>query len=75
VLKDVSPRLAYLRDIVMSNGGISLKAGSDESSIESATRTSATRRSLYSEGKYIPTAYTLVWPRDKILQWAAASNL
>ncbi len=70
-LAAISPRLAYLRNIIVDNGGISINAGSNESSIESATRTSPTRRELYNKGEYLPTAYTLIWPRAAMLEWAA----
>ena len=69
-LETISPRLSYLRRIVVGNGGISVRGRSDESSVESATRTSPTRRDLYQAGEYQPTSYTLVWPRSALISWA-----
>ena len=72
VLKEVSPRLAYLRSLIVDNGGISMKLGTSKNDVENATRTSATRRRLHEEGAYVPTAYALIWLRDDLLAWADA---
>jgi hypothetical protein len=31
---------------------------------------SLVRKKLYSQGKYLPTAYAYVWPRKEFLEWA-----
>ena len=67
-LADISPRLAYLRRVPTENGAWLFRVGED---IEGgALAKSATRRKLHEDGKYIPTAYLVVWPRRKIIAWA-----
>ena len=67
-LEEVSPRLAYLRKVPQENGAWVFRVGED---IEGgALSKSATRRKLYEDGKYIPTAYLVVWPRKEIIAWA-----
>jgi hypothetical protein len=70
-LEEVSPRLSYLRQVPLSAGARAFYWGGDEATnISYATKTSASRRKLYEEGKYKPVAYMLVWPRAKLLGWA-----
>ena len=67
-LEEVSPRLAYLRKRPQEIGAWVFRIGED---IEGgALSKSATRRKLYEEGKYIPTAYLVVWPRKDLIAWA-----
>jgi len=70
-LKDVSPHLSYLRTLATDNGGISVRMGTSASDIESATRTSATRRRMYQSGRYLPKAYALIWLKEDMLRWAS----
>lgn len=70
-LTTVSPRLAYLRKTPCDNGAVLMffvKAGE---AIANATATSASRRSLYEEGKYMPTNYMLLWGRNAQRTWAS----
>jgi len=69
-LREISPRLAYQRSLVVENGGISMKLRASKNDVESATRKSETRRRLYEKGEYRPTAYALIWLRDDLLAWA-----
>jgi hypothetical protein len=71
VVATVSPRLAYLRQIPVQHGALSICLGSDETSIALATKTSETRRKLYASGEYLPTSYLLVWGRRSLLRWAS----
>ena len=66
----IQPRLAFLREFFEQNGGFVHRLGVTESSIADATRKSATRRRLYEEGKYQPTAWARYWPRAAMLRWA-----
>ncbi|MGH7045201.1 MAG: hypothetical protein ACREE2_02270 [Stellaceae bacterium] len=75
VIEKISPRLAYVRNIPMRNGALSIYCGSDEASIRLATKTSETRRKLHSSGRYLPTSYLVVWDRHHLLQWAAAQSM
>lgn len=69
-LKDISPRLVYLRTMPEHNGAKVFRVGSSDSDIKSATVKSNTRKSLYEEGKYTPTCYILIWPRKELINWA-----
>jgi hypothetical protein len=69
-LETVSPRLGYLRMRPMAHGAILIRGSSSAFDIRSATATSETRRRLYEQGRYLPTSYSLMWPRDALLDWA-----
>jgi len=69
-LKEISPELAYLKELVVNNGGRLFYVGTSENAVENATRLSMKRKRLYEEGKYLPTSYLYIWPRSKIIQWA-----
>jgi len=66
----IQPRLAFLREFFLKNGGFVHRLGVTPSSIEDALRKSATRRKLYDERKYQPTAWARYWPRAAMLRWA-----
>jgi len=72
-LKTISPRLAYLLEPTR-HGAMLFPVGTSEFDISSATATSESRRKLYETGKYRPTSYTLIWPRDALLRWASNAN-
>jgi len=69
-LQEVSPHLGYLRRLVMENGGLSVNMGTRETDIANATRWSATRKRAYSDGRYVPVSYLLIWLRKDLLDWA-----
>ncbi len=69
-LLEISPRLSYLRETPLKGGAFFICNGSGEIHIERATRTSKTRRDLYKSGKYVPTCYTLIWPRRNLIAWS-----
>ena len=69
-LADISPDLAYLREIPERKGAWLFRFGPTEQAIRFATAWSAERRKLYEEGKYAPTEYALIWPRREMLRWA-----
>ncbi len=70
-LEEISPRLSYMRKTFTDNGGklfyIKVSKGN---SLKTALLKSPTRRKLYSEGKYVPTDYTVVWARKSLIAWA-----
>jgi hypothetical protein len=70
LLDGISPRLAYLRKTPVDGGAFLIRAGSTNSDIVNATATSETRRKLYEEGKYHPTGWLMIWPREALLAWA-----
>ena len=66
----VSPHLAWARQIFLDNGGAQVDlgpAGEKAGFLE----TSATRRRLWAEGKYKPRIGLVLWPRRRMLEWAA----
>ncbi len=69
-LEQISPRLNYLRELGLESGGNLFYWGQSKSGTNSAIKKSPTRRRLYEEGKYIPTSYMFVWPREKLIKWA-----
>jgi hypothetical protein len=68
-LENVSPELVYLRRKPEQNGAKVFRIGTRQRDIVHATAMSPTRRKLYQQGKYMPTAYALVWPRKELLAW------
>lgn len=67
-LEQVSPRLTYLRTVPQSGGASAFFSGVDLHG--GALSKSETRTELYKQGKYMPTAYALIWPRAGLLEWA-----
>ena len=68
-LETVSPKLTYIRKVVVDNGGKLFYIGPSESATRDALSKSPTRRKLYMEGKYIPTNYMAFWPRENLINW------
>lgn len=69
-MREVSPHLTYLRDRLLERGAICMRVGTSQFDLDSALAKSNTRRVLYETGRYMPTAYTLLWPRAHLLDWA-----
>ena len=70
LLGEISPRLGYLFSGPMDRGAFYIKHRSTDFDVQQATKTSPTRRKACKEGGYIPTSYSLIWPREKLLSWA-----
>lgn len=71
---EVSPHLAFLSRFAMSYGSIIGKVGTDDEVVREATWKSGARRRLYEAGRYAPTRYYRLWPRDLLLRWADAAQ-
>jgi hypothetical protein len=69
-IEKISPHLAYLRKVPCDNGAFLRIFGRGDYVAIDAIKTSKTRRKLYEEGKYTPTAYSYTWPRRKIIKWS-----
>lgn len=69
-VETVSPRLAYLRQVPAQGGAIILQARATQADIDNATATSASRRQLFEQGKYLPQKYLMVWPRSRLIAWS-----
>lgn len=73
-LAQVSPRLAYLRELVCESGGRIFEVGPSAGARESALATSPSRNKLFEEGKYTPKDFLVVWDRKSLLGWAKLNN-
>lgn len=71
----ISPRLAYLQNDPISGGALMLRNGPGEIHTQRATMTSPSRRKLFEEGKYLPICYTVLWPRQDLIDWVATQGL
>ncbi len=68
-LLTISPRLAYLRECPCANGAkVFFVRNENENS--SALAKSELRKKYFAEGKYLPKAYLLVWPRKNLIQFS-----
>lgn len=69
-LKEISPELGYLREIVLDGGGRFFRLGVSEGDTRDAAFMSPKRIRLYKEGKYTPVSYLMIFPREKLLKWS-----
>lgn len=69
VVSDISPHLAYVREFPEKNGAKIYRFRVDTSN--SAFVNSEKRRWLFEKGEYQPIRYVMVWPREKLITWAA----
>jgi len=67
---EISPALAYLRSNQVDNGAFSLRLGPGPEHTKNAIYGSRIRQQLYEEGKYLPTAFLIAWPRITLIPWA-----
>ncbi len=64
---EISPRIAFAQDLQYGRGAWRIRIGSNEAAIANATATSAERRNRYRDGAYVPTDYSLIWSRRRLL--------
>ncbi len=69
-LQKISSALASLGEVMLQNGAILLREGRTSWARNTALNNSPARQKLYDEGKYFPTNYFVVWPRDSLIAWA-----
>jgi hypothetical protein len=67
----VSPRLAWLSDVFLENGGLVATAGPVDPDCGVLYR-SPTRQQLYESGQFKPTRGLVLWPRKEMIAWANA---
>ena len=72
-LKNISPELSYLSEMITRNGGKLFYIGPSEQATKNAIKLSLKRKKHYQEGNYTPTNYLFVWSRKYILNWARNS--
>ena len=66
-IRQISPRIAFAQDLQFGRGAWRIRIGSNEAAIANATATSAERRNRYRDGTYLPTDYSLIWSRRRLL--------
>jgi len=69
-LREISPRLAYLRQTPEAHGAHFCFLSHDTASMELATSKSATRKALVEAGKYLPAKHLMLWRRQDLLAFA-----
>lgn len=65
----INPNLTYLSEIPLKNGAALFKTSLIKEDINLSLKYSPLRRKLYEAGKYFPTAYAYIWPRNKFLSY------
>jgi hypothetical protein len=63
----VSPNLLFASDLQVGKGAFRLRVGPNAAAHMNATATSAARRRLVEEGKYLPADYSIIWSRKSLL--------
>lgn len=69
-IETISPHHAWYPRWTIAAGGARFFVAVERSSESGALQTSETRRRLFREGKYVPAAHTIIWPRRALLAWA-----
>ncbi len=73
-LENISPQLAYIREVPQKNGARIFKTKTRKIDIDFAIAMSAKRRQLYKKGQYVPRGYVYIWPRKAFLEWASRNK-
>lgn len=63
----VSPNLLFASNQQVGKGAFRMRIGANEAAHINATATSASRRRLVEEGKYVPTDYAIIWARRDLI--------
>lgn len=74
VIKEISPRLAYLSEVPLKGDAQRLPFAKTGGFVEDAISTSPSRRKLYEEGKYRPASFLLAWGRAEQSKWVLANQ-
>jgi len=64
---DISPKLAYLRDVPAKHGALFLDADATAEATANAVSRSERRRTRVEDGTYKPRTVMMVWPRQALL--------
>jgi hypothetical protein len=68
IIREVSPELGYIHELIIKYNGKLFLQGSDSQTIRNATFLNANRKKLYAEKRYMPKRYLLVIPRRNFLK-------
>jgi len=69
-LARVAPHLNFLREGSLSHGAVLLRSGATAGARKLALTRSKTRQQAFDAGEYVPTNYSVVWPRETLIAWA-----
>jgi len=69
VVQEISPNLAYLRQRPEEHHA-RFFFSREEGEHSGALAKSKTRRQLFDDGKYVPRAYFMVWPRESLIEFS-----
>lgn len=69
-LRNVSPRLDFLREIPLQGAARLFRIGPSTFNVENAIANSLERTQAYEQGRYRPADWLLVWARRDLLNWA-----
>jgi hypothetical protein len=64
---EISPRIAFAQQLQYCRGAWRIRIGSNDAAIANATATSAERRNRHRDGTYLPTDFSLIWSRRRLL--------
>ena len=67
---EISPHLAFVRELFCQNGGFVHKLGPTSGASRKALLKSERRRRMYEQGSYVPTDYARYWARDALIEWS-----
>ena len=73
-LEFITPHHSLKWRLTVRNGGYLFRSGRDDESTAMALKKSKTRRLLYAEGRYVPTKYIRIWPREAMMRWSVRSR-
>ena len=68
-VKQISPELNYIRELIENIGGEFFRVGSSEDDKADAFAFSRVRKVAYEEGRYVPTKYITIIPRLTLLKY------
>lgn len=73
-LKNISPEMAYLREIPLNNGAVSFVIRTTRYDIRNALAFSHHRRYLFKKSKYSPEVHGYIWPKKDFLGWLSQNQ-
>ena len=68
VIKEISPELYYIREMIEEIGGEFFIVGSSDEDKKNAFTMSNVRKTAYDEGRYLPTSYMVIFPRSVLIR-------
>lgn len=63
----INPHMVFLKEEMENGGAYVLKY---KRQAGHALANSSARQALFEQGQYQPCSYTIIWPRDRMIEWA-----